>query len=922
VALGADADYRRTVTEALAEHTGRLFEDHEAVADHQRLFSELVEEARGSGSHAAASPCRDDRPADAAERRESHEPAEPRVAEAPLPSDTTAVEPSEAKARPPEPADIETPDTEPADGQSAETAPRGEERLSRQQIRRRLQAAARCHRDGRRNEAEAHCREVLAASPEEVPALMLLGALCLGDGRASEAVELFSRAQAQSPQDAGLLADLGLAHFTAGDTAAAVRLFRKALKRSPDCFQTHLNLGNALRQQEEFDAAERHCRRALELNPRCAEAHNNLGALFQDQGRTRDAEASFRAAIRQRPTYAQAHFNLAVVLQELGRDEEAERHYRRALKIRPDYVQALNNLGNTLQSLGRLEEAEQSFRQALALAPDHLAAINNLAGVLIDRERVDEALEQLQRAFDVNPESAEAHQVRAEAMQRLQRFDEAIASQREALARSPHTPTFLANMAVSLRTVGDLEQAADVCREAQRLEPENPLWQVREATLWPKVFDDVGHIDRHMQKLEHLLEDVGRRKPHLDPDSLNFSGIEPPFGLQFTAGNLRPLKQRYAAMFEHCFPQEPPPGNREKPRIGIFIMEGHEGLLSRSMHGVLRALHGEQFEFVVICSALGIERIKGRMPDLDLTYLPVAGKLSSVARTIRQARLDVLLHREIGTGPITYFLPFFRLAPVQCTTYGIQVTSGISQVDYYLSSAPVEPDDAQDHYAERLLLAETMLPYRRRETRAASGKTRDHFGLAPGDHVYLCAHQLGKFHPDFDPLLNSILTRDPAGRLVITADAFSNAADCLMRRFERTMPACHDRVVMLPRLEVHDYLELIATADVLLDPLHFGGMNTTYDALSFGKPIVTLPSAYHRGRHTLGCYRQIGLLDCVAENAEQYVDTAVALGTDEAYRREVQSELLRASEALFEDNRSIVEHQRLFQGLVDDARSR
>jgi predicted O-linked N-acetylglucosamine transferase (SPINDLY family) len=117
-------------------------------------------------------------------------------------------------------------------------------------------------------------------------------------------------------------------------------------------------------------------------------------------------------------------------------------------------------------------------------------------------------------------------------------------------------------------------------------------------------------------------------------------------------------------------------------------------------------------------------------------------------------------------------------------------------------------------------------------------------------------------------------------------------------------------------------LELIATADVLLDPLHFGGMNTTYDALSFGKPIVTLPSAYHRGRHTLGCYRQIGLLDCVAENAEQYVDTAVALGTDEAYRREVQSELLRASEALFEDNRSIVEHQRLFQGLVDDARSR
>ena len=65
----------------------------------------------------------------------------------------------------------------------------------------------------------------------------------------------------------------------------------------------------------------------------------------------------------------------------------------------------------------------------------------------------------------------------------------------------------------------------------------------------------------------------------------------------------------------------------------------------------------------------------------------------------------------------------------------------------------------------------------------------------------------------------------------------------------------------MPHLE---YLHLVAAADVLLDPRPYGGGVTSYDGFSLGKPIVTWPTQFHRGRYVLGHYRKMEIMDCVA----------------------------------------------------------
>jgi predicted O-linked N-acetylglucosamine transferase (SPINDLY family) len=352
------------------------------------------------------------------------------------------------------------------------------------------------------------------------------------------------------------------------------------------------------------------------------------------------------------------------------------------------------------------------------------------------------------------------------------------------------------------------------------------------------------------------------------------------------------------------------------------VTDRHEKVFLKHMGGILDHMDQDLFELVVIGSYSGIAGIRSTIRDQGATLLAVPNDFDQYVRTIRDAQLDLLYYWEVGTDSFNYYLPFLRLAPVQCTSWGVQVTSGIPQMDYYLSSELVEPEDARGHYTENLVLANTLLTYQKRVSLPSSPKPRDYFGISQEQHCYLCAQQLGKFHPDFDAILAGILRRDAKGVVVATGDTHGGfIANQLRRRFAETMPDVADRIVFIPLQPIPDYLSLVAAADVLLDPLHFAGLNTSYDGFSLNQPVVTLPARFERSRYTLGCYKKMGLSDCVASDPEQYVDIAVALGTDARFRSQVVERIRQASPVLFDDMEAVREHERIFSLLLRGARS-
>jgi len=201
-------------------------------------------------------------------------------------------------------------------------------------------------------------------------------------------------------------------------------------------------------------------------------------------------------------------------------------------------------------------------------------------------------------------------------------------------------------------------------------------------------------------------------------------------------------------------------------------------------------------------------------------------------------------------------------------------------------------------------------------------KGREYFGLSRDDHVYACVQTLFKFHPDFDEALRGILQRDSLGRLILIKGKHQHWQDRLMERWQRVMPEVLDRITWLPPQKRDDFLNLMAVSDVLLDTFPFSGGNTSYEGLALGVPIVTLETAFMRGRITYAQYKKMGMMDCVARTPGEYINIAVDLGTNRSRREEVSSKILSSNHLLFEDIDAVRELEVFFKNAVQAAQAR
>jgi predicted O-linked N-acetylglucosamine transferase (SPINDLY family) len=254
--------------------------------------------------------------------------------------------------------------------------------------------------------------------------------------------------------------------------------------------------------------------------------------------------------------------------------------------------------------------------------------------------------------------------------------------------------------------------------------------------------------------------------------------------------------------------------------------------------------------------------------------------------------------------PFTYFLAFSRLAPVQCVSFGHPDTTGIPNMDYFVSSSLFEPEHAQDDYSEKLHLipdAGTLAYYERPAPGDVIPLSRGEAGLPGAAHLYICPQTVFKIHPDFDPILAGILRRDPQGVIVLIEPDIPHHGQLLMERLRTSLGNFAERVIMLPGRRREDFIRLLAACDVMLDTIYFNGMNTNLEAFSVGLPVVTLPSSLQRGRHTQGMYRKMGWTSLVAGSPEQYVDIAVRIATDPDARAEASREILERCGVLYED---------------------
>ena len=88
-----------------------------------------------------------------------------------------------------------------------------------------------------------------------------------------------------------------------------------------------------------------------------------------------------------------------------------------------------------------------------------------------------------------------------------------------------------------------------------------------------------------------------------------------------------------------------------------------------------------------------------------------------------------------------------------------------------------------------------------------------------------------------------------------------------------------------------DYRAQYHEIDIALDTYPYNGGQTTCEALYMGVPVVTLAGQRHGSRFGWSLLRNLGLGECCAVSAEEYVQKAVSLAHDGQHLIELHREL-------------------------------
>jgi predicted O-linked N-acetylglucosamine transferase (SPINDLY family) len=255
-------------------------------------------------------------------------------------------------------------------------------------------------------------------------------------------------------------------------------------------------------------------------------------------------------------------------------------------------------------------------------------------------------------------------------------------------------------------------------------------------------------------------------------------------------------------------------------------------------------------------------------------------------------------------NPQTMQMAGLRLAPVQCVAWGHPVTTGLPTVDYFLSSELMEPENAQEHYSEKLIRLPNIGVSYPKPYIPPVIKTRSDFQLPDDAIIYLCCQAPFKYLPQYDFIFAEIACRLPQAKFLFLRGT------SLELRLKRTFDAIglnsEDYCIFLSIPERLDYLMINLLSDVYLDTFTWSGGNTTLEAIACNLPIVTCPGEFMRGRHSDSFLKMLGVTDTIAENEAEYIEIAIKLGQDRTWRDTVAEKMSRNHTRLFDDKTCVV----------------
>jgi predicted O-linked N-acetylglucosamine transferase (SPINDLY family)/GT2 family glycosyltransferase len=280
-----------------------------------------------------------------------------------------------------------------------------------------------------------------------------------------------------------------------------------------------------------------------------------------------------------------------------------------------------------------------------------------------------------------------------------------------------------------------------------------------------------------------------------------------------------------------------------------------------------------------------------------------AGQINS----IREDDLDILFFGANVTAITNQMclLASHRLARIQITSGASIATTGLKNMDYFISGTLTDPEqDAQSQYQEKLLQipgTAHCFSYGNDEVVAQIEVDRSSLNIAPETVVFTSGANLFKIVPELFHTWAKIIAQVPNAVLMLLPYGPNWSKSYLKQPFEDNLihifaeyGLLADQLIILDpqpvpnRADVKAYYQI---ADIYLDSFPFAGTTSLIEPLQVGLPVIARQGNCFRSAMGAAMIQSLDIAELVATSEESYIQLAVNLGNSLELRQQKRIEV-------------------------------
>jgi len=647
----------------------------------------------------------------------------------------------------------------------------------------------------------------------------------------------------------------------------------------------------------------------FKIGLQCAQKNNLIDALLIFECLQRYKKNDFRVS-----------YNLGLIYSMLGKNREALSSYEFALKESPNDADVLVNMGAIYNEMNESIAALQLLERAIKVNPSISQAWFNRGNALYELKRYDEAITSYDEALILDSSYADIWSNKGISCYQLKRYDEAIASYDKALELNPKYADAWFNRGVALKDALRIREAQESFDHALRLNPELDI------ARWAKVLSLIPIIFSQHQDLALLRNNLEIELEKLDQwfttekleNAYQAVGSSTPFYLSYQEKNNKTLLSRYGAICNRLMgywqkkKQIYPRALQHSGKIKIGIVSHHirdHSVWHAITRGLLENIDQNRFEIHLFYLGKIIDEETKFARSKVSSYTDSHFSLSGWVKAVHEKEIEVLIYPEIGMEQLAIQLANLRLAPMQVAAWGHPETTGIPNIDYYMSADLFESAASREAYSENLIQLPNLGCFYKKLPVIPSEFNKFSFKLNCKLPILIAPGTLFKYAPQNDYIFVEI-----AKRLGECKFIFFNQQENWTKVFKERLKnvfdteglSIDDYIIFMPWLKPEDFYGLMNCSDVFLDPIGFSGFNTAMQAVDCALPIVTLEGQFMRGRLASGILKRMEISELIARNNSEYVELAIRLVKEHSYRERISQKMIEARTILYDDLQPIL----------------